>query len=410
MKQLLIILVLICIMSGNSIGQTMRSLNFSPWVANTLTDTMEWVGPTDTNFVNVCVLEGNNHRNGYPGVFGTYNYNYQEAWFETWWDDAGVISSTSDTPSGLHVWSSGIDTILFCFSKLVEGDSNFLYFHQVDFSNTQITIQAYNCGTLLNHNLVELNESSGTPSFTTSATEAIFTLSAGANRRHLVRFNQDFDFVMIIENNPADLLAVGFMGFGNFKQNVCSFCNIKTNPVLDGGVVQLEARKTSGSVLLSWNTYSHLDRYVVERLYPDNVWKELATFKSSTSPDSSLFYRDNFPQVGENVYRIRSIDNNGSEYLSKLQSVHVQPKIGLTIYPNPAKGNVLLLQFDKAIDNLSLLQLQFFDQSGKEFNLPFTVDNAFTLEVNIDLLTSGLYYVMVQNSDGHFFTEKVQVR
>ncbi|MEZ4852603.1 MAG: hypothetical protein R3B93_29285, partial [Bacteroidia bacterium] len=351
-----------------------------------------------------------NHRNGYPGVFSGFNYDYQEPWFETWWDDAGVISSTTHTPAGLHVWGGGIDTILFCFSKQVEGDSNFLYFHQVDFSVTQIRIQASNCGILLDHTLLELNESSGSPSFTTSSTEATFTMSPGANRRYLVRFNQDFDFVRVIEDNSSDLLAVGFMGFGNFKDNPCSNCFSKNNPVLSLHSVQLEAQEQWGKIALRWNSVPNMGSHYLEKLNSNNSWVKIQDFGLQASYDQYFSYLDSFPINGENIYRIRVVDPNGVEFFSNLEEINIQIKEAVSIFPNPANEGYLYIQFDKPIDKNALASLRCYDQNGKEVEVHYSIHNEYVIKTDVIFLPLGLYYFLVRDSQGHLHSQKFQIK
>lgn len=406
MKRLIPCLILFLLSLGVSQGQSMTSIDFSPWVTNSLYDTLTWNGPTDTNEVYVCVLEGNNHRNGYPGVINGFNYSYQESWFQTWWDDAGVSSSTSYTPAGLSVWSGGVDTILFCFSRQVEGDSNFLYFHQVDFSVTQVTIQAYNCGVPLNHNLVELNQSSGSPSFVTTATEAVYTMSPGANRRHLIRFNQDFDFVRVIENNSADLLNLGFMGYGNFNQGACVLCNCAFNPLLEAEAGKLRLREISNQAFLQWNLLSHVHQNWVERLISEDAWESLALVKADSSNQQELSFLDISPNPGDNYYRIRYVDINGQESFSSTAKLYLGIEKEITFFPNPVEQKELFIQFDHAIQQDEAYQILCINQQGRSFHPTYSQKGLNQLKLDLSELAAGLYFISIQDDEGQLLTHK----
>lgn len=406
MKQFALTLIFSSIIYSVSHSQSMTSIDFSPWVTNSLYDTLRWNGPTDTNEVYVCVLEGNNHRNGYPGIINTFNYSYQESWFQTWWDDAGVSSSTSYTPTGLSVWSGGVDTILFCFSRQVEGDSNFLYFHQVDFSVTQVTIQAYNCGVPLNHNLVELNQSSGSPSFVRTATEAVFSMSPGANRRHLIRFNQDFDFVRVIENNSADLLNLGFMGYGNFNQGTCALCNCAFNPVLDAEVGKLTLQEISNQAFLQWNPLPHTQQNWVERLISEDAWERLTMIEADSSHQQALSFLDTSPNPGNNYYRIRYVDINGQESFSSTAKLYLGIEKGITVFPNPVEQKELFIQFDHPIQQYEAYQILCIDQQGRSFHPTYSREGSNQFKLELGELAAGLYFISIQDDEGQLFSHK----
>lgn len=392
-----------------SLGQNMTYIDFSPWEGDSLIDTMDWVGVSETNPVTVCVREGNNHRNGLPDFRSAYNYSYQEVWFETWWDDAGVLSSTSLTPPALSVWSAGIDTIQFCFSKVVEGDSNFLYFHQVDFSNTLVSIEASLCGVPLNHNLIELNESSGSPSFVTTPTQATFSMSVGANRRHLVRFNQDFDFVRVIESNSADLLTLGFMGYGNFKGAACpSICPCESNPLLDLSSISLEAKLLTDEVLLSWEGGAAVRSYVLEKMDEQDQWQDLRTIAGGA--DSRFSFTDSKPIPGENVYRLRYFDEQGESHYSPAKHIHYAPQTDMKLFPNPLTGNQLYIHLSQEWDTDRKKAISFIDQQGRHLSLPYVMLDRFRLVVNTTGLTPGLYHVGLRLENGNYTWKRIIIQ
>ena len=125
------------------------------------------------------------------------------------------MEDDSHTPDIIGIWNDGIDEVVFSFDAVIDGNKNFLAIHQNDFAATNYQIEAYLFGVPIDYSIVELNNSSGSMAIIETVPAIILNdPNADAGRRHLVRFNQPFDSIRIVEDNPFDLSAYGFFGTG----------------------------------------------------------------------------------------------------------------------------------------------------------------------------------------------------
>ncbi|MEM1213801.1 MAG: PEP-CTERM sorting domain-containing protein [Planctomycetota bacterium] len=203
--------ILTVISSPASLAQSFTHADFSSWVPEANSGTVQWDGIDGR--INVTAQITGNPRPRFP-LGNSDVFDYREIWFGTWFDDAGV-TDTAHTPDVIGVWNSGTDNIVFTFDRALDGKQNFMAFHENDFSTTTYTMEAFFNGNPLDYGLIELDNSSGSMSITNNGSSITMNDPlAFAERRHLLRFNQPFDEIRILEDNPADRTAYGFFGTG----------------------------------------------------------------------------------------------------------------------------------------------------------------------------------------------------
>jgi hypothetical protein len=134
------------------------------------------------------------------------------------------------------------------------------------------------------------------------------------------------------------------------------------NAILPVKFTTVNASETSGKVKLSWNIAAEADvaKYVVERSSNNITFNEVGSLVATQS--SSYNWVDNTPAGGNNFYRIRAIDKDGSSLYTSVVKVALGNKLSeLTIAPNPIRSHTLNLQlsnFDKGVYSINIFNGQ----------------------------------------------------
>ncbi len=113
-------------------------------------------------------------------------------------------------------------------------------------------------------------------------------------------------------------------------------------------LVSFQASAAEGNVAINWSTATeqNSDRFVVERSQDGSYFEEIATVQAAGNSTSYRNYTvvDDASFFGNNYYRLRQWDLNGSQTESTITAVYMQGD-GATIkvYPNPGTGREVQL-------------------------------------------------------------------
>jgi hypothetical protein len=153
------------------------------------------------------------------------------------------------------------------------------------------------------------------------------------------------------------------------------------------------------TALLNWQTASEInsDRFDIERSQDGKKWINIGNVTASGDKKSSSFYSfpDKSPADGENLYRLKMIDKDGSFSFSRIQSVYFDNEI--SFYPNPVKD---LLKISGGASG----KVQLINNAGK---VVFSSDNIPTEGIDMVSLSAGVYLVRITHKDGSLMNGKV---
>lgn len=122
--------------------------------------------------------------------------------------------------------------------------------------------------------------------------------------------------------------------------NPAGYCQL----LLPSRLLYFNAHVSGNSVVLSWQV-DHpelVDKFVVEKRTENNGWGDL---HHTIATDTRFNYAstDVHASIGNNFYRLKIIDKDGSTYYSEIRKVWLSSLSNdLFIYPNPASGNILV--------------------------------------------------------------------
>ena len=109
----------------------------------------------------------------------------------------------------------------------------------------------------------------------------------------------------------------------------------------------------AGAIEISWSTASELnnERFLIERSGADAVFVSIGEVKGAgtTAEPTEYSFTDRAPLQGANYYRLRQIDHDGTENLSKVVTASLNKPNKLKAFPNPV-SNVLNIESNQTGD------------------------------------------------------------
>lgn len=146
--------------------------------------------------------------------------------------------------------------------------------------------------------------------------------------------------------------GISTYGGGNLYENgpvvADLYLEVETTQAIPAPVAWagFEATAEQGGVNLEWSTEQEWNNagFTVERSAEGYRWQDLATVAAGTQPEGPQHYayRDHHPLPGENFYRIRQTDYDGTTDYSDIRTVRVDAAPIHRLYPNPARAGTTL--------------------------------------------------------------------
>lgn len=169
-------------------------------------------------------------------------------------------------------------------------------------------------------------------------------------------------------------------------------------------LLNFDAKKEGNIAILNWATTweTNSDYFEVQQSSNARNWFGLGkVYSAGDSKDSRAYtFTDEFPVQGQNYYRLRMVDKDGSESVSKTRLLTFENGTSAVVYPNPAKSNVSI----KGVDLTKVVKVSFLSTDGKEL---LTFSNP--QQLNIASLSNGIYFVKILEKNGGSHTSKVVI-
>ena len=192
------------------------------------------------------------------------------------------------------------------------------------------------------------------------------------------------------------------------------FSQSATLPIKFAGISAVnEANK---SVTINWSVEDEagIDRYEVERSADGINFSRLnlVTPKYKNVQGGAYNYRDISPLKSANFYRIKSFGADGKVTYSNVAKATIfQVNAGITVYPNPVKGNTVKLQFNQATKGMyRIMVANSIGQVVHRSNLRLN-DSNYNHTLNMgNAIIPGNYTVCVFDEEGTVSTQSLIVQ
>lgn len=169
-------------------------------------------------------------------------------------------------------------------------------------------------------------------------------------------------------------------------------------------LISFTARAEGNTAVLSWNTASETnsERFDVERSFDGKSWATIGRVAAQLDSKTTQSYSfvDDKPLHGENLYRLKMVDRDGSFSNSKIEHLRFDP--ASAVYPNPVTMEDKLHLNSKSV----VTHVRMTDMNGK---IVYSRKNPGS-EIDISGLATGVYLVQITTIDGAISIQKVLKR
>jgi hypothetical protein len=165
-------------------------------------------------------------------------------------------------------------------------------------------------------------------------------------------------------------------------------------------------------IRLNWSTEVEIgtEKFVIERSRTGHDFEQILELRSEGSPTLGYDYSimDSSPNIGDNYYRLKILDFDGSYSYSNIRLARVKSgETIVTVYPNPAVSlERLTVKWLPRADEESTY-LNIVDVNGQNLHRKIIFEG--TNYVRLPRLLDGVYYIIVEDLFGGFILERVVI-
>ena len=330
-------------------------------------------GNNTTATINVDLSKGSMF---IDGVMTMYNNNY----------NAAVVAPTEDAykfwgnEEGIAIARTATNLSVEARPEIAGADTTFLYMYKMTAGNTYtFNITANNMPSNVTGVLVDKYTNTNTALNLTSATSISFTVDTAAAAKSATRF-------MIVYTAKAPLYVSD---------------------------IKIKASVKAKAAVIDWsvNTEKEVKSYTVEHSTSGNDFKAINSTTAKNANNSNYSYTDNYATTGDNYYRIKATNTDGSVQYSSIAKVSIgDRKEGMSIYPNPIVGKTMNVQLSNiAAGTYSLSMTNANGQQVMEQSIQHAGGSVTSTVQLPATIASGIYQLRL-SSNGKYYTETVIVK
>lgn len=167
-----------------------------------------------------------------------------------------------------------------------------------------------------------------------------------------------------------------------------------------------------GEVRLKWSTEIEIatEKFVIERSQSGQNFEPIGELDSEGNSTQGQVYtlEDEKPLFGDNYYRLKIVDLDGSYNYSNIRRVRLKNgETVVTVYPNPAvsRERLTVKWLPRADEETTYLNI--VDVNGQNLHRKIIFEG--TNYVRLPYLLDGVYYVIVEDLFGGFILERVVI-
>lgn len=202
-----------------------------------------------------------------------------------------------------------------------------------------------------------------------------------------------------ITSEKADTYTFDIYITDGIQQDVATFTFIIAASPLPVTLSLFKAVKEEQSASLTWITTSesNSEGFDIERSRNGKEWLKIGyqLAKGESTSSANYYFTDNSPSEGENLYRLKMKDHDGTFAYSRIESLNFGKNETVKIYPNPVLNTEKL---EIGVNDWNQIKsVRIVHASGK---VVFESDNSQTTGIRTNNLTPGLYIVQILYKNG----------
>ncbi|MFN5418493.1 MAG: T9SS type A sorting domain-containing protein [Flavobacteriia bacterium] len=152
------------------------------------------------------------------------------------------------------------------------------------------------------------------------------------------------------------------------------------------------------TVDLTWQTASERnnDYFTIEKSIDGENWELLGkqTGFGTSNSIHNYYMEDTKPQIGNNYYKLKQTDFDGSQKEIDIKAVRYSPSGLYYLSPNPAKNSVTIVG-----ENLSDYSIKLYNSLGAQILINSELRDQSKIELNSSQLNAGVYFIILDNGD-----------
>lgn len=164
-------------------------------------------------------------------------------------------------------------------------------------------------------------------------------------------------------------------------------------------LIDFNVSKQEQNALLKWETASEInsDYFDIQRSNDGKSWAALGMVAASgdKTTESRYSFIDYNPSHGENIYRLKMVDRDGTFSYSRIRALDFGNL--LVFFPNPVKDQLRIQGLKKGKILLTNI----------EGNAIFQSNYSSDLTIDLSKHPSGIYIINVLEENGSFVTTKI---
>jgi predicted outer membrane repeat protein len=217
----------------------------------------------------------------------------------------------------------------------------------------------------------------------------------------------------VIDPNDADIVWNNTLNRWEISFDVTGFSGFIIVPV--GGVplslnlLSFTGQLVNGKTQLQWQTANEINTsyFKIEKSIDGTHFDSLTTTKAAGSGDNSYSTVDEQTQIGDNYYRLKSVNNDGTFIYSNIVLINKSSSLqinSLLVYPNPSSNQITV-----SYDNTENAIINVISLDGQKVLTTSSNGQTKTI-ININQLASGTYFIEYNNNGETLRDKFVKVR
>lgn len=191
------------------------------------------------------------------------------------------------------------------------------------------------------------------------------------------------------------------------KQGVAASYQLTWNTPLPVTLTTFTGTQQERTALLNWSTTheANSDRFEIQRGNNGKDWVTLGSVAANgESPERQNYsFADSEPVAGQNLYRLKMVDLDGSLAYSRIISVYFKTDFKISVYPNPATDFIRISTEQN--DPTGVAAVGIYNLAGSLISTNSQVSDT----VDVKNLQSGNYIVKITKKNGTISMTKLTI-
>ena len=223
--------------------------------------------------------------------------------------------------------------------------------------------------------------------------------------------NGDYYGVSVGMAGKYALVGSNYQSNDSYERNVipamgATYIFYNPESALPVTLTSFEAKRNELEVILSWKTAAEVNSnyFEVQRSSNGVRWDILGERIPASGNAFSYSYADRNPFSGENLYRLKMVDKDGTFAYSRMVSLLFDGEEDLVLYPNPVSEK-LYLQHSR--DASELKSVEIFNDLGQSVMRTHKIISS---TISVNSLKPGVYLIRIEKTNGEVKRQKISIQ